>query len=241
MRHEYRTWFSPPLGRHMDLAVHGHAGTRVLVFPTRMGRYYDYANFGILDALRERIEAGMLQLFCVDSVDADSLYSDRPPWERIQRHQLYERYLLDEVLPLTRHLNPDSPLIAHGCSLGAYHALNLAFRHPHLFVKVVALSGRYDLTTPLADFRGLFDGYYDEAIYYHNPSHYLPNLTDEAFLNQLRRLHIVLAVGREDPFVDNNCQISGELWGKGIPHEIYFWDGRAHAPYHWRKMVALYL
>jgi esterase/lipase superfamily enzyme len=120
-------------------------------------------------------------LFCVDSVDAESLYSVlRPPHERIRRHQQYEQYILQEVLPLSRLKNPEPFMIAHGCSLGAYHAVNIAFRHPHLFGKVVALSGRYDLSSPVAEFRCLFDQYYDNDIYYHTPNHYVPNLHDEA-------------------------------------------------------------
>jgi esterase/lipase superfamily enzyme len=241
MRREYRKWFSAALQRDMELLIYGQAGTRVLVFPTRMGRFFDYENFGVLDSSSERIQAGLLQFWCVDSVDGDSFYGSGPPAERIRRHLAYENYLLNEVLPLTNHVSPDTPLIAHGCSLGAYHAVNLAFRHPQRFVKVVALSGRYDLTAPLADFRGLFDGYYDDQVYFNTPSHYVPNLQDPGILEQLRKLHIVLVIGREDPFLDNNCRLSAELWGKGIAHEIHLWDGRAHAPYHWRKMVALYL
>jgi esterase/lipase superfamily enzyme len=39
--------------------------------------------------------------------------------------------------------------------------VNIALRHPHQFDRVVAFSGRYDLTRPIDGFRDLFDGYYD--------------------------------------------------------------------------------
>jgi esterase/lipase superfamily enzyme len=225
----------------MELVVLGHAGRRVLVFPTRCGRFFDYENFGMLGALRDRVEAGQLQLFCVDSLDAESFYCTwAHPAERIRRHVRYEEYLLNEVIPFSAHVNP-AALTAHGCSLGAYHAVNVAFRHPHLFEKVVGLSGRYDLCEPIADFRGLFDGWYDDTIYYHMPSHYLPNLADERMLAKLRRMHIVLVVGREDPFLGNNEHLSREMWRKGVGHELHLWDGRAHCPRRWCEMVRLYL
>jgi esterase/lipase superfamily enzyme len=226
----------------MELVVLGHAGTRVLVFPTRVGRFFDYENFGILEGVRDRVEAGHLQLICVDSIDGESFYCDGcPPPQRIRRHVQYEAYLLYEVLPFSDARNPGSALIAHGCSLGAYHAVNLAFRHPDRFVKVLGLSGRYDLTVPIEDFRPLLDGYFDETVYFHMPSHYIPNLSDPRLVAQMRRLHITLVVGRDDPFLANNCHLSEHLNQRGIPHEFHIWDGRAHKPYHWRKMARLYL
>ncbi len=39
MHHETVSWYSPPLGRTMAMQVIGHAGARVLVFPTSMGTH----------------------------------------------------------------------------------------------------------------------------------------------------------------------------------------------------------
>ncbi len=242
MNREYHKWFSPCLHRDMELLVFGHAGARVLVFPTRDGRFYNYENWGLVDALAEKLENGWLQLFCVDSIDAESLYCCWcwPP-DRIKRHLQYEGYLLNEVLPFTRYKNPNPFMVAHGCSLGAYHAVNLAFRHPHLFGKVVALSGRYDLTSTIGSFRDLFDGHYNEEIYFNMPSHFIPNLCDHGRLELLRRMEIILAVGEHDQFHENTRQLSQALWDKGVWHALHIWHGEAHKPYHWRQMVALYL
>lgn len=242
MRREYHKWFSPRLERDMELLVFGHSGARVLVFPTRSGRFYDYEDWGMVRTLHRHLEEGWLQLFCVDSVDSESLYGFwRPPWERIRRHAQYEEYLLNEVLPLTCDLNPNPSLIAHGCSLGGYHAINIAFRHPHLFSKVVALSGRYDLTTSVGSFVGLFDGHYDQEIYFHTPSHFVPNLCDNWHIDRLRHMEIILVVGEEDDFYENNRQLSRALWEKGIWNALHVWQGEAHRPRYWRQMVALYL
>jgi esterase/lipase superfamily enzyme len=83
--------------------------------------------------------------------------------------------VLNEVMPLMQH-NPHPCTIAHGCSLGAFQAANLAFRHPQHFQKLVALSGRYDLTLRVDSFQDLLGGHYDEGVYFHTPSHFLRHI-----------------------------------------------------------------
>lgn len=239
---EYHCWFSPRLNREMSLLVFGHAGARVLVFPTRSGHFYDYENWGLVQSLQVHLQHGWLQLFCVDSFDAESLYCWwRQPQERIAQHVRYEAYILEEVLPFTHMKNSHPCLMVHGCSMGAYHAVNLALRQPHLFKKVVALSGRYDLTMPMGSFRDLFDGYYDDTIYYHTPSHFVRNLHHPDLLDHIRRLEITFVIGQEDAFLENNRHFSQILWDKGIEHVFHIWQGEAHKPREWREMVGLYL
>lgn len=241
MTREYHRWYSTRLHRDMELLVFGHAGPRAVVFPTRTGRFYDYENWGLVSALQPKLERGQLQLYCVDSADGQGLYcAGIPPAERIRRHELYESYVLEEVLPLTRR-NPHPLLIAHGCSIGAYHAVNIALRHPQRFGKAVGLSGRYNLTQEAGPFRDLFDGYYDETIYFHTPCHFMANLRDEAILRSMRRMDIVLAVGQDDLFCPNNVVLSEALRRVGVPHRLELWPGEAHRARHWREMVKKYL
>jgi len=242
MNREYHKWYSPRLRRMMELLIFGQAGAKVLVFPTRDGRFYEYENLRIVEALAPKLEAGQLQLYCVDSIDYESFYCFWcQPAVRVKRHLQFEEYILNEVMPLMAAKNSHPCTIAHGCSLGAFHAVNIAFRHPHLFRKVVAFSGRYDLTWRVEHFGDLFDGYYDEQIYLNTPCHFLPNLHCEWRLGHLRRMDMVLVVGREDPFLENNLHLSRILWSKGLPHALHIWDGRAHQGYFWRRMASLYV
>ena len=75
MNREYHRWWSRDLQRDMELLVFGHAGTKVLVFPTSMGRYFEYEDNQMVAAVADRIEAGQLQIYCVDSVDGESWYN----------------------------------------------------------------------------------------------------------------------------------------------------------------------
>ena len=142
MNREYHRWFSPSLGRDMEMLIFGHAGARVLVFPTSKGKFYEWEDRRMMDALRSQLDNGWIQMYCVDSVDAESWYAYwKHPGDRAWRHVQYEYYLLNEVLPLSRQKNPNPFLITVGASFGAYHAVNFALRHPHLVV-IAVLSGK---------------------------------------------------------------------------------------------------
>lgn len=242
MHREYHRWYSDRLGRDMELLIFGHAGKAVLFFPPRMGRFYDYENWGVIAALTDKINAGQIQLFCVDSVDTESLYNDYAhPEYKINRHLQYEQYILNEVLPLMQSKNSYHDFGVAGCSLGAYHAANITLKHPHLFNKLVCLSGRYDLTRSVKYFRDLFDGYHNQDIYFNMPRQFMANMHNECQLQDIRRIDMLMAIGETDPFIDDNYEFSELLGWKGMQHQFHTWQGYAHSAKSWRKMVQLYL
>lgn len=239
---DYHKWHSPILGREMELLVFGHAGQRLLVFPTRKQRFFEYEDHGMVCSLRHAISAGELQLICVDGLDAENLYCfDIAPEERIERHLLYERYIIEEVLPFSEKLNPGTPLIAHGCSFGAYHAVSIALRHPTFFVRVLAFSGRYDLTLQIGHFHSLFHGFYSDALSSIMPCHFVTKLDSADLLREIRRLRFTMVVGDEDPFYENNVELCRTFAEKGVPHEFHAWFGNAHRFRYWRQMIRVYL
>ncbi|MES2776460.1 MAG: YqiA/YcfP family alpha/beta fold hydrolase [Bacteroidota bacterium] len=240
MKREYLKWFSPVLNKEIELLVFGHGGQPVIFFPTRTARFYDYENWGVIGALGDKISNGHLQVFCVDSNDIESFYSNTHPSEKIKRHLDYEQYILQEVIPLVREYN-SNPLTVAGCSLGGYHAVNIAFRHPQHFKKVVGMSARYDLTLSGCKFPDLLNGYFDENIYFNMPSMFVPNITDEETLKLLRQMEMVIVIGREDPFLQNNEHLANSLGEKELAHDFHVWNGEAHRCKYWRQMVHLYL
>ena len=54
-------------------------------------------------------------------------------------------------------------------------------------------------------------------------------------------MDITLVIGREDPFLQNNQQLSEILNQKNINHQLLIWDDRAHSGYYWRRMAPLYI
>jgi len=236
MRREYRAWDSPALwGRRMELLIFGHAGARVVVYPSSMGSFFEWEDRGMIAALGEHLERGWIQLYCVSSVDAESWYAKwRRPHDRAEWQDRYERYVRDEVLPLSRQLNDNPFVITAGASFGAYHALTLALRHPELVGRAIGMSGLYDIKQQT-------DGYSDPLVYRHNPCDFIQHEHDEARLARLRRLDIVLAVGRDDGLRPNNEYFSGILWSKQIGNALRIWDGWAHDWPWWRQMIVRYI
>lgn len=236
MQREYQTWYSPALDRNMEMLVFGHGGTPMLVFPTSMGRFYDYENRNMIGVIGQRYASGHLQAFCVDSVDAESWYNKAVhPRQRIERHMQYEQYLLDEVLPFIHRRNSHGRVVATGCSFGGYHSANLAFRHPELFDGIVSFGGAFDIHQFLGE-------YFDEDGYFHCPPDFLPNLEDEEILREIRRLRIVLAAGENDICLAENQRLSAILNNKAIGHNLDIWgDGAGHDWQWWEQMAIKFL
>ena len=235
MQRVYHNWYSPALGRNMELLVFGHAGAPVLVFPTSGGRYWEYEDRGMVGALAHQIENGWLQLICVDQVYAETYYSyGRDSNARLWRHDQYEHYLLTEVLPLVRHMNPNPYLMATGCSMGATEALNFTLRHPGVISRAIGLSGAYDIRQ--------FYRHYTDAVYFHNPVDFVPNMNDSWQIERLRNTDIILVTGSDDHIsVGSSRQIAGQLWAKGIGNALRVWNGWYHDWPYWQQMINRYI
>lgn len=235
MHREYHRWHSPSLSRDMDLLIFGHAGARVLVFPTSQGRFYEWEDRGMVGAVADHLNNGWLQLICVDSVDSESWYASwAHPSGRARRHARYDSYLLHEVMPLSWRINQNPFLITTGASFGAYHAASFAFRYPHLVGRMIGMAGLYDI-------RRFTGGYSDETVYFHNPAEFLVHEHDPGRLHALRRMDIIITTGQDDRMRDESERLSGILWSKGIGNALRIWDGWAHDWPWWQRMFRLYV
>ena len=66
------THYSPALGKDMHMMIYGHGGVPFLAFPTQDGMCRQFEDFGFIDQIRDYIEDGRIQMFVVDTVDAES-------------------------------------------------------------------------------------------------------------------------------------------------------------------------
>ena len=236
MNREYHKWHSPSLGRDMELLIIGHGGAPMVVFPTSMGRFFEYEDRGMIDAVRYRYEHGAVQAFCVDSVDAESWYNKSiHPADRVRRHIAYNHYIMHEVVPLIRQRNASAGIATTGCSFGGYHALNFALRHPDVFHQCVSMSGAFDI-------KSFLDGYYDDNCYFNNPVDYLPNTHDGWYLDHYRRSdRYLLAVGEWDICRGENERMAGIMQCKGVLHRLDVWgEHSVHDWPLWQRMAQAY-
>jgi S-formylglutathione hydrolase len=155
-----------------------------------------------------------LNLACVCPHGQRSWWGDRLCAE-FDPHVTPEQFLLGKVMPFFRER---WGLVARsvglqGISMGGQGALRLAFKHPHLFPVVAAVSAavdyheRYGQGTPLDD---MYDSKeqcrQDTALMHIHPSHYPP--------------HIFFCIDPDDDWFRGNDRLHEKLSALGIPHEI---------------------
>ena len=206
--------------------VFGHAGRGVLVFPSLERTRYEWEEHGMVDAVAGLIDAGRVTLFCVDSWDSRTWCDEwLPREERARRHEGYERWVLERI--------DGDDVIVTGVSMGAYHAANIALRHPQRFPLALCFSGVYDVSDLGWGDRG-------DAVYFNNPPDYVPGLDGSP-------ASLLLVVGRgewEDTTgaLDQTLRFAGLLAAKGIRHELDVWGGEApHDWPAWRAQLAKHL
>lgn len=250
MKEEYFKEYSSRLNRDMEFKVYGHTGKPVLVFPPGSGRFWHYEYHGMVDICRPYIDAGRIQLFAVDGLDWET-WEDKNgnPYDRIRHHEAYYNYVVEEFIPRIKEISLEANggreigLMATGCSMGATHSANFFFRRPDLIDSVIALSGVYSARFFLGD-------YMDEVVYRNSPLDYLPNITDEAYLNKMRQARLAFCVGQgawEDPMIEDTKALKKiledkripafvDIWGKDVNHDWDWWY--IQMPYFLDKVLA---
>jgi esterase/lipase superfamily enzyme len=238
MQREIHKWWSPNLDKDMEIVVYGHYGYALLMFPTAAADFLEYERFHLVESISEYINNGTLKAFSINSINNESwLNRNMHPAHKAIRHQQYNKYITEEVVPfIHNHCKQHVPIITTGASLGAFHSANTFFRRPDLFAGVIAMSGTYDI-------KSYSDGFYDDNCYFNSPVDYLPNLSDEWQLSRMRQSSIVIASGQgayEDPAASR--KISDILNSKGIQHWLDLWGyDITHDWPTWRQMLPYFL
>ena len=162
------------------------------------------------------------------------LNEQMPPKLKAELLTRYDRYIVDEVLPLIRNENGEAARpITTGASLGAFLAANEYFKHPNLFRGVIAMSGSYDI-------RSYLNGFYDDNVFFNNPVDYLSGLNDDHFLPILRQADAIYILSGQGSYEDpkRSQQLSEILESKGIPHTLDLWGADVNHDWPWwRKML----
>ncbi|MFN4315132.1 MAG: esterase family protein [Chitinophagaceae bacterium] len=239
MKRSLTHWFSPSLQKEMPIATYGDYGFALLLIPTAAADYLEYERFQLIDSLAPFVNAGKVKVYSIDSINNESWMNPQvEPFHRSARHQQWNEYVFNEVIPFIRNTSSwDTPIITCGASFGALHSMNLFLKRPGLINGVIAMSGVYNLME-------YTKGHYDDNVYFNSPAHYLPNLSDHDILEQIRRsrhIHIMSGSGSyEDPGASG--RFAKQLYDKGIWYELDIWGNEwTHDWPTWRAMLPHYL
>ncbi len=221
----------------MEVAVFGHYGVPVLVFPTSNGTVWEYRDQGFVGAVADFIEAGRVKLFTVSANQDESWMSrDAHPLHRSWSQARYDAWVRHEAVPFVwNHCRGRQGITALGASLGAYYAANATLKHPDVFDRCLAFSGIYDMAMHM-------DGLFDLNLYFNNPMAFVPNLNDHGLLEALRRadIHLITGTGAwEDR--GPSYHLGGLLRAKGIPAHVDDWGHEgSHDWPSWNRQVRAY-
>jgi esterase/lipase superfamily enzyme len=149
----------------------------------------------------------------------------------MRTHKAFENVIVRDVFDLARRECSAHRVAVCGASLGAYHATNIAFRHPDPVSHLISLSGSFDISS-------FFDGYHDDNIYFNSPYEYLPNITDPWKYNHMS---IIIGTGEWDNTRHESYRLSEVLNSKGIKHWRDDRKWRGHDWNYWQDMLPYYL
>ncbi|MGD8306682.1 MAG: alpha/beta hydrolase-fold protein [Ignavibacteria bacterium] len=238
MHREIHKWWSTSLNKDMEIAAYGHYGFVLLMFPASTDDYLEYERFGLIEDISPFINEGKVKVYSVNCINKESwLNENMQPAHKAIRHQQYNEYIIEEVVPfISQHSTSLVPIITSGASLGALHAANSFFRKPNIFAGTIAMSGNYDLKT-------YTNGYYDDNCYFNSPVDYLPHWEDHHIIKLLKQKSIIIASGQgdhENP--DASKRLSEILNSKKIPHWLDLWGpDMKHDWSTWKEMLPYFL
>jgi esterase/lipase superfamily enzyme len=238
MRRDVVSLDSPAIGAAGTVIAYGHWGRPLLAFPAERGEASQWEDFGMVHAIAPLLEAGRVKLYAVDSYESGSwLALDLPLEERARRHELFEDWIVNQVVPFL-HVDCGGPaeIALAGCSFGAYYAANFALRRADLFPLAICMSGVYDVTVVGgAGGRG-------ETVYFQNPLDYVSHLHGD-HLDWLRsRVRLLIVCGQgawEDStgalestkrfaglLGEKGIRVELDLWGHDVPHDWPSWQAQ---------------
>ena len=239
MRIEYHEFYSSSLGRTMAFKSYGHAGKPIIVFPSSGGSFYEYEDFGMIEACSSLIEEGVVRFYTPDSVDQESwLNKGMWPGDMARMHNAYDSYIVNELVPfIWAHSGWQGGLMTTGCSMGGYHSANFYFRHPDVFDSMIALSGLYDARFFVGN------NLSDPDVYFNSPVDYLANLNDPKYLEAYRNGNIIICTGQgkwEEDTIRDTKLLKDILDSKGVPAWIDFWGSDVDHDWPWWRVQMPY-
>jgi esterase/lipase superfamily enzyme len=232
---------SSAMGRDVHVWQYGWFGEPMVVFPTAAGFAHEWQAQGMIDVLAPLIGAGKIKLYCPESNVSEAwTKKEVEPATRIKKHQAYERFVMDTLVPFIRQdcRLPQAKIAVTGASLGGMYAANFALKHPETFHWSLSMSGRYLAT----EFTG---GFQNGDIYHNNPLAYVPNLGGDALQRIRDNTHLVMVCGTgkwEEGCIEETIALCDVFQRKGISHQRDIW-GRdsVHDWGWWKKQAWLHL
>jgi esterase/lipase superfamily enzyme len=230
-------WWSDRMGQDLSLVRWGHYGVPVLLFPTAGGDAEEVERNQLVGRLAPMIDAGRIKVYSCDSAAGRAMAQKvgSSQW-RMWLFNAYHQAVAEEIVPaIHADSNGPQPIVTAGASIGAFNAVAMVCRYPHLFSAAIGMSGTYAIEQ-------FIDGPGTDDLYFSSPLRFVPGLEGDA-LETLRQRFILMASGtgaHED--VGESFAVAKVLGDKGIPNRVDDWGpGYVHDWPTWWEMLPRYL
>lgn len=236
---EYHKFYSKNLGRDMEFKVYGDGGKPVLCVPCQSGRFYEFEDMHMLDVYAPYIESGSIQVFTIDTIDSQTLVASGDPRARIELHEKWIKYIVDEAIPEFKKINGNNEIkfAVTGLSLGALHAATLYFRFPDIFDAVMCFSGLYSNEFYFGD-------YHDDLTYINSPQQFIKGMPDDhPYLDKYRSGRMIICVGQgawENETLESTKYFGSVLAEKDIGAFVDIWGNDVNHDWDWWYVQAAY-
>lgn len=218
--------------KDFDLVVYGSTGRPAIAFPEGDSSCLSWENNGMVDAVADLVDAGKVQLFCVDTSDSESWHAHGALREyRLENLEGFFAFVEGELATFIKKASGSKePPLVLGAGMGALNATIAMLRRPKDYSGLLALSGTYDV-------HQLIEGELDEPWRAFSPFDLLADLTSrkaEATLLRERQLAFVCGQHGSETGADTQRQLDAamaerdvpatfEYWGFDVSHDWYWW------------------
>ncbi|HYM80521.1 MAG TPA: alpha/beta hydrolase-fold protein [Candidatus Limnocylindria bacterium] len=231
-------WYSDRLGSEVSVVRWGHLGAPLLLFPTAGGDAEEIERFHCIRVLEPLLAEGRLKVYSCDSVAGQHMITGEGSIaHRCRLQDQFHEFVARELVPAIRQdcRSPEIEIISAGSSIGAFHALAVLCRYPHLFSRALCMSGTYDL-------RRFLKGEPTQEFYASSPIHFLSHAAGD-HLAAVRKRFVLFASGQgraED--IGESWHAAHVLGRHGIPNRVDPWGQEWNHDWPtWRAMLPLYL
>ena len=239
MHIRYYREYSYNLNRDMEFKVYGHAGLPIVVFPCQDGKFWDFESRGVVFTIADKLEAGLVQLYCISSIDEETWSAKGGDHQgRIMWHEHWFKYVCDEFMPRLHQIHSETDptdyrgkVILTGASMGGYHCVNFYLRRPDMFGGCLSLSGLFHAGY-------FFEGYDNLDVYYNSPVDCIPQMpADHPLVEKYRQGTIIICCGQgawedeakvdarilKEQFERLGVPAWVDLWGEDVEHDWPWW------------------
>ena len=201
--------------KDFDLVVYGSTGRPAIAFPEGDSSCLSWENNGMVDAVADLVDAGKVQLFCVDTSDSESWHAHGALREyRLENLEGFFAFVEGELATFIKKVSgpKELPLVL-GAGMGALNATIAMLRRPKDYSGLLALSGTYDV-------HQLIEGDLDEPWRAFSPFDLLADLTSrkaEATLLRERQLAFVCGQHGSETGADTQRQLDAAMAERDVP------------------------